>query len=451
MEDIIKGTAGFLSQHGGWVTGIGIFLIVLVFVWSKIPKLGTKFKHSKRSRATIATSIGITFTFLGIAVGLLSFDTEAGDSVKQLIGGLQIAFLTSLAGVFFATILKWTDTEKKNTLQDTNDEKTNNDILQTISKSIDTLNKSLSGDEEGSLMGQVKLLRQDNKDATYEQKQELVKINEAMSNINNKEQIQEIKALRQENRENNEKLVTSVNQFADKVAKNQTEELIDALKSVLSTLNTTIQEQLGESFKQFSASVDNLVKWQSEYKDMIVKTREELDKVLDLFSQTNATLEQIKENNIQTSQLNENIKDVLGIHKEQLEKIETTLKSISNIPNTFQNIVENIESINKSYTGMSKNITEINDIFATLPEEIKKNNDVVMTSFQALEKSIKDSHDNIINELTVAVDNVKQSIPQITSQLDDNFSKSATKFRDSMEDVLNKLSDQSDNIGDNLQ
>lgn len=58
--------------------------------------------------ASILTVIGIFGTFLGIFIGLLAFDIEdIPGSIPGLLGGLKLAFLTSLVGILSAIILKW--------------------------------------------------------------------------------------------------------------------------------------------------------------------------------------------------------------------------------------------------------------------------------------------------------------------------------------------------------
>lgn len=63
----------------------------------------------------ILTGTGILFTFLGLVVGLAGLDpTDAGQltlGVQQLLGGMSLAFLTSIAGI--ASALWWTWRQKE--------------------------------------------------------------------------------------------------------------------------------------------------------------------------------------------------------------------------------------------------------------------------------------------------------------------------------------------------
>jgi hypothetical protein len=69
------------------------------------------FRYNSRtaeSAPTILTSIGIFGTFLGVALGLSSFDTtQLQESVPQLLSGLKTAFWSSIAGLLGALTIKF--------------------------------------------------------------------------------------------------------------------------------------------------------------------------------------------------------------------------------------------------------------------------------------------------------------------------------------------------------
>ncbi len=53
-------------------------------------------------------TLGIFGTFLGIYLGLRSFDTaDINNSIPDLLEGLKMAFITSLFGMFCSLILKF--------------------------------------------------------------------------------------------------------------------------------------------------------------------------------------------------------------------------------------------------------------------------------------------------------------------------------------------------------
>lgn len=129
---------------------------------------------------TLLTSLGILGTFTGIVSGLLNFDIEHIDtSISTLLGGMKTAFLTSVVGVCFSIILKiiytlgvkkeiaeeeqTIDAESviKNFYTQTDLLKLQNDQNQIVAQHLESLVARLGDENEGSILGQVKLLRSD--------------------------------------------------------------------------------------------------------------------------------------------------------------------------------------------------------------------------------------------------------------------------------------------------
>ena len=64
--------------------------------------------------ASIVTVIGVLGTFIGIAWGLLHFDTDNIEaSVPKLLEGLRVAFITSILGIAGSIALKWSTLNKQ--------------------------------------------------------------------------------------------------------------------------------------------------------------------------------------------------------------------------------------------------------------------------------------------------------------------------------------------------
>jgi len=80
------------------ITAIIIAMILTLFLKS----ITSKHKNYKNE----IVSLGVLGTFLGIAIGLYSFDvTHLKESMPVLLGGLKTAFITSGVGMFFSIIL----------------------------------------------------------------------------------------------------------------------------------------------------------------------------------------------------------------------------------------------------------------------------------------------------------------------------------------------------------
>ena len=167
---------------------LSVFLCLIVShgVYSLI----NRSKGNTANRADMALSFGILGTFLGIVAGLLGFDVkDIQGSIPQLLSGLQYAFITSIAGMFSSILIKLFAVNKKGPLSEATPEsiqtelskinetlENNNKIRTEESNELrDEFRKLISGDNDTSLVNQIKLLRGD----LIEQLKENKKINES--------------------------------------------------------------------------------------------------------------------------------------------------------------------------------------------------------------------------------------------------------------------------------
>jgi hypothetical protein len=105
----------------------------------------------------ILTMVGIAGTFLGIALGLVRFNTaDITGSIPRLIEGMKIAVWASFAGVLSAIVLKYRDA-----LLPPAGFETESGVEGTASEEIHALRDLIGADEHTSLLTELKLLRRD--------------------------------------------------------------------------------------------------------------------------------------------------------------------------------------------------------------------------------------------------------------------------------------------------
>jgi hypothetical protein len=177
----------------------------------------------------ILTTVGIFGCFLGIAMSLLYFDsTNLTTSVPMLLEGIKTAFWASVSGVAGALAIRIRHNRTKSPIPQSNDAAKAASIDDLVD-SIVSLQKGLIGDEEGTLLSQIKLLRQDSND-------QLQKLRESFSN------------------------------FSKHMVENNQKAIIEALREVISDFNENLTDQFGDNFKQLNEGVKQLVVWQDQYK-----------------------------------------------------------------------------------------------------------------------------------------------------------------------------------------
>ena len=182
----------------------------------------------------ILTTMGIFGCFVGIALALLNFDPkDVTNSVPQLLNGVKTAFWASVCGIFGALAIKCRQRFGAAPTQSSGDE-LKSASLEDVVSAISHLRKTIAGENDSSLISQIKLMRQEQND----------------NSIN---------------------LRKSLDDFAEKVSELGSKALIEALEKVIRDFNTQLNEQFGENFKQLNLAVEKLVIWQQQYKDELDK------------------------------------------------------------------------------------------------------------------------------------------------------------------------------------
>src|SRR5215469_9991846 len=198
------------------------------------------------------TTLGILGTFTGIAFGLLDFNTnDIQKSVPELIEGIKTAFWSSAWGILCALTIKVRDilfdgrtkiSEKVSSGATIND-------LASLLKGVQ---QALVGNDESTLIGQIRLARQDSNDRI-----------DKLSRT--------IEEAHQDNNDRLKALSRSLDEFGRTVAENNSRALIDALKDVIREFNEKISEQFGENFKQLNDAVGQILVWQERYRQQMAE------------------------------------------------------------------------------------------------------------------------------------------------------------------------------------
>jgi len=337
---------------------------------------------------TVLTMIGIFGCFLGIALGLMKFNTgDVQGSVPALVEGIKTAFWASVFGVAGALLMKARllllgppALPNNGAVQ----EATIDDLAMLLSK----VHQSLAGKEDSTLLSQFKLFRQESRDGL---------------NV----------------------LKISLDQYMEKIADSNSKALIEALKEVIRDFNVKISEQFGENFKQLNAAVEKLVVWQDKYRQQMAEMiglqekatsnmSEAVDRYANLIGQAEAF-------STVANNLNTLIK-TLETQREQiassLNLLGTLLKAAGdNLPKIENKIVEMTRQIEAGVRGSN------DQIIAT-----------VKTITQTLQTSLADTKKLIID----ATEGVNRDVNAHIKQLSENTNKQVLALDKALTEELNK-------------
>src|SRR5256885_11379193 len=203
--------------------------------------LAALYVHSYRFTAgtvlhgpTIFTTIGIFATFLGIAIGLLNFDaSRINESVPELIAGIKTAFWASVFGVLAALSIKLRYALLGLPARE-KEEEFEGATIDDLANLLKSLQHSIAGREDSTLLSQMKLSRQDTNDRL-------------------------------------DALKRSMQEYLAKMAESNSKALIEALKEVIRDFNAKINEQFGENFKHLNEAVGKVLVWQEKYSQQMTE------------------------------------------------------------------------------------------------------------------------------------------------------------------------------------
>jgi uncharacterized phage infection (PIP) family protein YhgE len=224
-------------------------LYVTVGICAAITILGIYFQVRYNARSitqgpALLTMLGIAGTFFGIAVGLATFDpSDVQGSIPNLIGGMRVAVWASFVGVLFAILLKL----RYALTRETEGEDASESDAELITSQLKALQKAISGDDESTVISQMKLGRADMND-----KLEALKRSQA--------------------------------EFMERLAEMSSKTLVEALRDVIRDFNQKLTEQFGDNFKELNAAVGRLVTWQEQY-------RQQMDELIRIERESAETLQ----------------------------------------------------------------------------------------------------------------------------------------------------------------
>ncbi len=395
---------------------------------------------------TLLTTMGIFGTFLGIVLGLLDFnqaDIEA--SIPLLLAGLKTAFITSLAGIFSSLIFKTLSTFsflKPKTTEESISQATPEAILGAMQAQVaetKILKDAIVGNEESTLFGQLKILRGDIND------------NAKLSLNHAKEQTEKQQVLAGKQQESfdsfSEKLWLKLQDFADTLSKSATEQVIEALKQVITDFNNNLTEQFGDNFKQLNEAVIKLVEWQENYKNQLVEMQAQYSLGVQSISATELSVAHISEQSKVIPESMNELKGVMEVNQHQLAELERHLevfkdmrdKAVEAVPQMQRHVEETVSNISSAVTIASDHyktlLTESDDYIKTHTK----------TSNELLEKFVNETEKGITtvgNSLITSSEVISKNIDSAANEFTDN----AARTNQSLQSTSDYVQGQSESV-----
>ena len=287
-------------------------------------------------------------------------DTNLQTLNKSLIGETDDSISTQLVKIRN----QFADLEKKQ-------DKQNNTMLK--------VQQALGGDSETSLLTQIQKFREEQIDAVKETKKLLsekfdefskllVKIRNQFADLEKKQDKQnntmlkvqqalgedretslltQIRKFREEQidaaKETKKLLSEKFDEFSKLLAKNNTEALVEVMKSATEEFNkqmsTLIDKLVKENFKELNTSVQRMNDWQQENKNMITQLTDQFKTVSGEFQITSGAIKEITDNTNRLTNDNSHLKKLI----EALQKVMIDDTKYQEIVNKLISAVDTLE------------------------------------------------------------------------------------------------------------
>ncbi|MGI2027372.1 hypothetical protein [Endozoicomonas acroporae] len=282
---------------------------------------------------------------------------------------------------------------------------------------LENLQKAIGGDNESSLVGQFKLMRSDINDNQRRLEKHLELSAQALTGIHSLGQNQQdnFKAFE-------ERLWLKLQDFADMMSKSATEQVIEALKSVIQDFNNNLTEQFGENFKQLNDAVLELVTWQENYKQQLTEMKLQYDYGVQAISQTETSVAYIGEKAQSIPVAMDTLVKVMEVNQHQIEELSRHLNAFEQVRDKA---VEAVPEIRHQIDQAIAGAREANETMA---------------------KGVIDSADKLKIVVMESADNYRDTVDRTRGALDDAATTTANssleikeQFRSTIEDINNNL------------
>lgn len=484
----------FFNAYANTIAFITILLLTVLALVGSFKKEGRLVKYAKQSPAML-TTVGVFFSFVGILIGLNYFDVKNPESISHLLDGLKIKFASSLMGIGASILVKFvqsfklddevldSDQEIINLLKDIkqslseNKQNSPEQLFAELKKSIDVLPQEFK--KQSGLLGDIKSSLAGEGDASVTT--QLLKVREAFRdgldnqdkrnkqyfyelNNNNKQYLGIVNKSIKDGFENQnnifnknfDNLTQKFEDFADILAKNNTEIFIKALSDAMQEFNKNLTDQFGENFKELNRAVGELLKWQDNYKLHVENLTANFETALKSVEIIKSSFREIENRSQNFTNTSEKLHGILESLDRQLKDLDSYLKSFdtlaNNANNAFPIIRDNLNDLTIGFKESTKqSLTEINntviDMRSNLTHATDRLKDTSIT-FDGMAIKIKQSIDIQEKTLTGASQDFKATIDKA---LRDLYEQSKTTIENHERELQRVVQEQMNHISNAIK
>ena len=385
------------------------------------------------------TTIGVIGTFIGISIGLASFDVnDINGSVPTLLQGLKTAFLTSVLGIGAGLIIK----RKNLKFLEVEATEATDDFTPKVFKTM----------FETHLASQDGLIKS------------MEKVAEELSGKKDDSVASLLTRIQSDINHNHKEAQKDMERFVKELAEQSTKGIIETLEEVIRDFNNKIGEQFGENFAKLEVAVGHLNEWQQENKDQLRFLTDTLNTAISTIKTVAEAMTRVKTSTEAIPHHMDSLDKILSGNSEQLERLTENLGSFAkmrekaeeSIPVIDQHIEDAVKTMKDAserasghYQVLLTDSRNMIDQFSTASKEFtgefktatQEGSQAIRTSLDGVAGDIKVSSDKMVegvrttaNEMKLDMQSVgqqmKQNIDHQVKDIFDQFTKTEMKLKD---------------------
>ena len=326
-----------------------------------------------RNAPSILTSFGIFGTFLGIAFGLMGFDSsDIETSVPVMIDGLGVAVWSSIVGILGALSIR--------------------------------------------LRHALQSIRQESKEP---QKQaNVTDLNNAIAALNTN-----LDQLRSESRADAEALLESSRNYQTQMVAANTEALTTALATVMTEFNSRIEVQYGENFQKFNESLGQLLQWQQSYSSQLSEMLQAQQASTEVIKLAGNSYEQMISHSQEFNRVAAGLGELLKGLEQQTSNLEGYLSGLSGL-------------VGQASEGLPALGDYVSELTVKLSASIEQNNESLSQVLSKAARDISETVEHVTHGLADSVNRAHSGLAEHVQEMTDKTEQQMRLLDESMEKEL---------------
>lgn len=295
------------------------------------------------------------------------------------------------------------------------------DIFEKQAIAIDKLATAIGSDNENSLIGQISRMRTDINDNHKNFTQQVANCSQRQTNFLTNLAKSVLKHQTEKSQQFQAELFDKLDKVSEIISKSATEQVINALKEVISDFNHNLTEQFGENFKELNKAVFKLVEWQDKYTIQIEQMIKQYEQGVLAIMHTKEAVMTIENSTQAIPTTMEKLSDILKVNQHQIDEINRHLhafgelqqKAVQALPKTQEHIELMLQGIQTANQNM---VNGMNDVYVEMTDKLQEYNTQVQQDLKngnaTIVNGMRDVYVSMSEQLTVYNNSIQNDLKE---------------------------------------